>query len=208
MNNAQAARRLLTGRPPDLSEIDCALNDIIYDDSRAVDIVKNVRALFQSRDAEMSPVDISQVLLDVTRIVSTDVRMRKISWLIDLPDSLPLVRGDKTHLTHAVLNLVVNAFDSVCDSDGPREVALSADQEEANHIHITVRDSGKGIDSKSLPRLFEPFFTTKPTGMGMGLAIVRSIIENHGGRIWATQNSGRGATFELVLPVEHAGTSD
>jgi signal transduction histidine kinase len=202
LNNAKAARRLLTAKTSDLAEIDAALEDIVRDDARAVDIVKNVRAMFQRGETKIAPVDVSQLLHDVARIVNTDARMKEISWSLELPDSLPPVRGDKTHLTQAILNLVVNAFDSVCDGDGPREVVLRAGREEPNHIHVSVCDTGKGIDAKVMPNLFEPFFTTKPSGMGMGLTIVRSIIENHGGRICAAQNPDRGVTLKFVLPVE------
>src|SRR5215469_2028061 len=180
LNNAKAARRLLTAKTPDLVEIDAALDDILRDDARAVTIVKNVRAMFQRGEA----------------------RLKEISCTLELPDSLLWVRGDKTHLTQAVLNLVVNAFDSVCDGAGPREVVLRADHEEPNQVHVSVRDSGTGIDAKAMPNLFEAFYTTKPRSMGMGLTIVRSIIENHGGRIWAMRNPDRGATLEFVLPVE------
>jgi signal transduction histidine kinase len=202
LNNAKAARRLLTATTPDLIEIDAALDDIIRDDARAVDIVKNVRAMFQRGEAKVAPVDLRQLIFEVARIVNGDARMKKISWSLELPDSLPPVRGVKTHLTQAVLNLVVNAFDSVCDSGGPREVVLRAAQEEPNQIHVSVGDSGRGIDDEVMPNLFEAFYTTKPLGMGMGLTLVRSIIENHGGRIWAARNPVRGARLEFVLPVE------
>jgi len=203
LNNARAARRLLTSKTPDLAEVDAALDDIIRDDARAVAIVKDVRAMFQRGAATDASVNVKELLLDVHRIVSADARMRDIALSIELADSLPSVRGDKNHLTQAVLNLVLNAFDAVCDSDGPRKVALRAGRVEPNDIHVAVCDSGKGIDDKIMPRLFDPFFTTKPTGMGMGLVIVKSIIENHGGRISAKQNPDRGATFEFAIPLEH-----
>jgi signal transduction histidine kinase len=200
--NAEIAHDLAAQGNPNLIEIRDALADIIRDNRRADEIIRNVRAMFRRGEAKRSSVDINDLLSDVDRIATTSARMKGISFSIEVPESLPSVLCNRTQLTQAILNLVFNAFDSVCDSDAPREVRLSAAQTEANRVRVSVRDRGKGIGPKAMPRLFEPFFTTKATGMGMGLAIVRSIIENHDGRIWAEQNPGRGATFELELPLE------
>jgi signal transduction histidine kinase len=201
LNNARAARRLLAARKPDLKEIGDALDDIARDNSRAVETIRQLRALFQRGEIQMLPLDIQSIFHDIDRIVREDAQSKKIDLQIEVPASLPTVAGDRTQIMQAILNLVSNAVDSVCETGHePRVVALRASAREAGHLHVAVCDSGKGIDSTILPRLFDAFFTTKSTGMGMGLAIVRTIVETHGGRLWATQNPGRGATLEFELP--------
>ncbi len=151
----------------------------------------------------MSPLDLRRILLDVERILRPEARSKRISLRLDLPSSLPAVVGNRTQLVEVLMNLALNAFDSICeDSAGPREMEMRARRSEMGHVQIAVRDSGKGIAPEIMPRLFDAFFTTKPKGMGIGLAIVRSIVENHGGRLWATRNPDRGATLEFELPVK------
>lgn len=151
----------------------------------------------------MSPVDLKQVVLDVERILAGDAVFKNISVRIDLPVSLPTIIGNRTQLIQALMNLILNAFDAVCeDGGGPREVEIRAGQRETGRVHIAVRDSGIGIAPQNIPKLFDPFFTTKPKGVGMGLAIVRTIVESHGGKLWVKRNPDRGATLEFDLPVQ------
>ena len=115
---------------------------------------------------------------------------------------MPLVLGDRIQLQQVILNLIINAIEAMSGvSDGPRELLVGSGKDESQGVRVTVRDSGPGLDPESLAHLFTAFYTTKPQGMGMGLAISRSIIEAHGGRLWATANEGRGATFQLTLPI-------
>jgi signal transduction histidine kinase len=191
-----------------LTEVRAALDDVIRDNARAVEVLQNVRALFRRDQPQKSRLDPKQVLMDVERILRHDAKMKKISLTLDPVASLPPVVGDRTQLMQALINLVLNAFDAVSgENDGPRQVVLSASQPEAGHVRVAIRDSGKGIDPTIMPRLFDAFFTTKQTGMGMGLAIARSIIEKHSGRLWATQNGDRGATLQFVLPTEPNATN-
>jgi signal transduction histidine kinase len=202
LNNAQAARRFLAAKTPDLSEVKSALDQIVFDNGRAVDVIRNVRALFQPGKPTMALISPRDILLDVERIVSSDAARRNISLRLELPASLPDVIGERTQLIQVLINLIVNAFESISETtEGPHEVVISAAQHEPDQISVSVRDSGKGIEQGILPNLFRAFTTTKPNGTGMGLAISRSIIEKHGGRLWASQNLDRGATLEFSLPL-------
>jgi C4-dicarboxylate-specific signal transduction histidine kinase len=201
--NAQSVRRLLTKKKPDLAEVKTAIEEIVEDDARAVEIIRNVRSLFQRDDAQREPISLGEVLNDVGRILSSDATFRKITLRSSLPASLPTIMCNRTQLLQALINLVLNAFDAVCEEGvETREVEIRASEPGSGQVNIAVSDSGHGIDDSIMPRLFDAFFTTKAKGMGMGLAIVRSIIENHDGRLWATRNSSGGATLEFALPVK------
>ena len=203
LNNAQAARKMLASEWPDLEEIGAALDDIVRDNSRAVEIIAQVRALFQRGETQKSPVDLRQVLIDVESLLRHEAMMKGISLQIAMPDSLPALAGQRTQLMQLLLNLVINAFDAICETRTPRrEVQINASYDGAGRIQVAVRDSGKGIDPGDMPRLFDDFFTTKEKGIRLGLAIARSIVENHGGRLWAARNEEQGATVQFELPVQ------
>jgi signal transduction histidine kinase len=202
LNNAQAARRLLRTKKPDLKEVRGAVNGIIRDDVRASDTIRHVRELFRPSAASMAPLDPRRLVSDAERILRQDAQMKRITLRVATPESLPMVRCNRTQLIQVLMNLILNAFDAICaNGDGPREVIVAASQPDTGHILLTVTDSGVGISSKVMPKIFDAFFTTKRQGMGMGLAIARSIVESHGGEIRAKSNANRGATVEFTLPV-------
>ncbi len=201
MNNAQSAQRLLAMKKLDMNEIRASLEAIVQDDERAVEIIRSVRASFRRERPEHGRIDLRQILLDAERVVRAEAVSHGIALTAQVPDTLPNIVGQSTQLMQVAVNLILNAMDSIREChDGPREITLAAEHDESGWIRTAVRDSGKGIEPEMLPRLFKSFATTKPNGMGMGLAIARSIIEEHGGTLLARPNEGRGAIFEFALP--------
>ncbi len=201
LNNAQAAQQLLRKRKPDLREVKAALQGIVDDDERAAETVRSVRALFQKGGTQLEQIDLTRALRDAERLVRGEAAARKIEFRLDLPSKALLVRGHLPQLIELTVNLILNAFDSISEcADDLREVILSATPD-VRDVCVKVRDSGAGIDPMIIGRMFKPFITTKRKGMGMGLAIARSIVDAHGGTLDAEQNSDRGATVKFVLPL-------
>lgn len=201
LNNAQAALSILNTEAPDIQEAREALKDIVRDDNRAADIINHVRVLLHKGEAQRCKLDPREILLALELIMKHDAVMKNISFRVEFAQPLPAISGHKTQLTQALINLVMNAFDAVLEkSEQPRLVLVTAAAREAGRLFIEVRDSGIGIDPRMVPQLFRAFFTTKAKGMGMGLAIVHSVVESHDGEIHVRPNPDGGTTFEIILP--------
>ena len=199
--NAQAARMLLTDDQltPDIKE---AIEDLAADALRAGETVHRLQALFRKESAARAPVDVNALIDDVLHLLATDIRSRHILVHFTRGESLPTVLGDGIQLRQVVINLVVNAADAIAlCGDGPREIRIETTQPEAAHVAIAIRDSGIGVKESDIERIFEHFVSTKSQGLGMGLSISRSIVEAHGGRIWAARSAERGITLHIELPV-------
>jgi signal transduction histidine kinase len=197
--NAEEIQNMLESAQPDLGYIRAAVGDIIQDDLRATETIKGLRSFFRKSEAAETPLNLRDVVVEVMRTVRSDALFRHVSLTFEAPGAQMLVAGDRIQLQHAILNLVLNAFDAVSEGEGPREVSINIGVDK-DQITAAVRDSGNGIDPAMVAQIFEPFFTTKPKGMGMGLAIARSIINAHGGQLSARRNRDRGSTFEIRLP--------
>ena len=200
MTNARAALRWLGADPPNLEEIRLALDRIIKDGERGMVTMGGIRGLVKKAPLRKDEVDINNCILDVVALTRYEVLKHGISLQTDLATSLPPIEADRVQLQQVILNLVLNAVEAMNQiDDGARELRISTKPDASNSVLVTVRDTGLGLDPKAAEGLFEPFYTTKPEGMGMGLAICRSIIEAHGGRLWATANEPRGAVFQSVV---------
>jgi PAS domain S-box-containing protein len=201
VTNAQAALRFLGAKPADLEEVRQSLNDIVKDGNRAGEVISRIRDLIKKAPPRRDRWDINGAIREVIKFAHGEAVKNDISVHTELVDSLPLVEGDRVQVQQVLLNLIVNAIEAVSGlGEGPRELLINSGKVQSGDVLVTVRDSGPGLAPAALNRIFESFYTTKPSGMGLGLSICRSIVEAHGGRLWAGANEPRGAVFQFTLP--------
>ena len=203
LSNAQAALRHMSAAEPDLSELKEILSDIVSDDQRAGEVIRRLRGMLENRSVNPENLDMNELILEVVQLVRHDTLARDISIALELEPNLKPVRGDRIQLQQVALNLIANAIEAVKDNPvQQRKVTLQTSSENECDVMVTVTDLGPGIARENLGMIFEPFFSGRPGGMGIGLAICRTIVEAHGGRIWAVSDPGQGAIFRFVVPQE------
>jgi PAS domain S-box-containing protein len=203
VTNAGAALRWLGAEPPNLEEARAALSRILRDGRRASDIIGRIRDLVRKAPPRRERFDINDMIVEVVTLTRAELHRYGIAPQTRLAVGLAPVEGDRVQLQQVLLNLILNAAEAMnAAGAAPRDLLIGSDTDEAGGVRISVRDTGPGLSAANRERLFDPFFTTKPQGMGMGLSICRTIVEAHGGRIWAAANEPRGAVFQFSLPRE------
>ena len=199
--NAQAGLRWLGAKPPNLDEARQAFARIVRDSSRAGAVVSRIRNLIKKAPPGDERVDINAAIREVIELTRSEAMRHGVSVQPSLVEGLPRTQGDRVELQQVILNLILNAVEAMSEmSEGPRELLITTGKAESCEVLVAVRDSGPGLAPAALEHLFEAFHTTKPNGLGLGLSICRSIIEAHGGRLWASANAPRGAVFQFTLP--------
>jgi PAS domain S-box-containing protein len=202
VNNASAALRWLGKEPPELEQARQALNRIFANGNRASEVIGRIRALIKKAPPRKDDLEINKVILEVIALAGGEVVKNGVSVQTQLAEGLSLIHGDRVQLQQVILNLIMNAVQAMSGvSEGSRELLIGTGKDASSGVLVAVQDSGLGLDPENSERLFDPFYTTKPSGMGLGLSICRSIVEAHGGRIWASRNAGPGATVQFTLPV-------
>ena len=201
VSSADACRRWLASQPPNIDRANQSLERISRDADRARNIVERIRGLTRNAPPQKAAVSVNETLREVLALTRGEVELNQIRLEAQLAKDLPFVWADPIQLQQVCLNLIVNAIESIKDlGSGPRNLLVSAEKDASDGVLLTVSDTGAGIDSENTEDIFNAFYTTKPEGMGIGLAISRSIIEAHGGRLWASGNVPRGAKFQFTLP--------
>jgi len=198
--NAQTCLRWLGRYQPDIEGAREAVSRIIQDVTRASEIISRIRALFKKGEPEREWVDVNEVIREMVSLMRSEAGRRAISIHTELTSELPNVRADKVQLQQVFMNLMLNGIDAINEGNVAGDLTIKSQRNPDGQVLISVSDTGIGLPPERADKVFDAFFTTKPQGTGMGLSISRSIIESHGGRLWATGNSERGATFQFTLP--------
>ena len=200
VTNASTCLRMLAADPPNVEGARETARRIIRDGNRGADVIARLRALFTKKDIAVEMVDLTQATQEVVALSLSELQLRRLVVRMELSDDLPRIMGDRVQLQQVILNLLLNASDAMSNvNDRPRLLQIRTEYDN-DKVCLTVQDSGVGLDPQIVDRLFDPFYTTKSTGMGIGLSVSRSIIENHRGRLWAASHDGPGATFSFSIP--------
>jgi PAS domain S-box-containing protein len=204
VSNASACLRWLATDAPDLKEIREAVRDIVRDGKRAAEVIARIRALATKRTTPREKLDLNETIREVLAIVGDEAKRKSVMIRTQFEDDVLPILGDRVQLQQVMLNLFVNGLEAMSSvSERARELEITTRNIDAGQAQVTVADSGTGLDPNTIGRIFDPFYTTKPTGMGMGLSISRSILQSHGGRLWAAPNDGPGTSFHFTLPKYH-----
>jgi C4-dicarboxylate-specific signal transduction histidine kinase len=199
--NANAALRWLTHDPPNFGETKVALERIINNGTRASEVIGRIRELLKHRTPEHAPLNLNEAIGEVLELARGALRGRAVALRVALPEDVPLVLGDRVQLQQVIMNLMMNGADAMSSIiDRPRILSICSKHDNSGFVRVIVQDSGTGIDESIRHRIFDPLFTTKINGMGMGLAICRSIVEAHGGKLWTAPAAPYGTRFEFTIP--------
>ena len=213
MANGSACLRWLDEYAPNVAEVRQAVRNIVRDGRRAGEVIARIRALTKRVGPPREKLDLNDTVREVLTLLGDEAKRHRVVIRTHFADDLSPVSGDRVQLQQVILNLIMNAIEAMSGvEDRPREIIITTLNIDADQVQVSVEDSGPGVAPDSISRIFEPFYTTKASGMGMGLAICRSILQNHAGRLWASVNEGAGTTFHFSLPKyqqegSHAGVA-
>jgi signal transduction histidine kinase len=200
--NAEVCLRLLNRNQPDVPDAREAALEMTKDARRAADIIERVRSLYRKGSSQLGIVDVNEVIREMVVILRNEANRYSVAMRTDLAEGLPKVMADRVQLQQVLMNLMLNGIEAMSDNGG--ELSIKSQLSEDGQLLVSVTDHGLGLPAEGADEIFNAFFTTKPQGTGLGLAITRSILDSHGGRVWAAANSGRGTTFHFTLPIRTA----
>ena len=202
LTNAATATRWLARQPPNLEKVGPLIDRIVSDGRRTADIVSRICDFSKNAEARKEDLEINEAILEIMVLARAPMSEHRVLVKTELSEGLPHIFGDKVQLQQVILNLIMNAIEAMSEvREGSRELLISTREAESGGVLVAVSDSGPGLPPANLARIFEAFYTTKSSGLGMGLSICRSIVEAHGGRLWATPNEPHGAVFRMMLPI-------